>query len=429
MGQSTSRKPVVDEYLKFLDVGVTPFHAAASVRQSLAADGFDVLRLDERWTVKPGGKYVVSLGDGALLAVRLGDPLAENGATVLVAHTDSPALRVKERAVSWRKGYLAVPTELYGTPIVSTWLDRDLGIAGRAITPDGEGILVDLPIRVVVPNLAIHLNRKVNEGYHYNPQDHLVALAGVRATVENPEKGGELTAILADAIGTSVDDVWEHELYLYDPQPAALAGTEEELIVAGRIDNLAGSFACLQAFLAAETSRPVMLVLYNHEEIGSLTGEGAQSAALSRTIERLVLAEGGNAEDAAVAAARSILVSNDVAHALHPSFSDKHDPDYAPLLNGGPVLKLSSSMKYATTAATGARFRGACKAAGVPMQRLVNRSDMRAGGTVGPISWARTGIPTVDVGVGILAMHSIRETAGTHDMGMMIKALKAVAEQ
>ncbi len=226
MGQSTSGKPLVNEYLKFLDAGVTPFHAAASVRQSLADHGFDELQLDERWAVKPGGKYVVSLGDGALLAVRLGEPLAETGATVLVAHTDSPALQVKERAVSWRKGYLAVPTELYGTPIMSSWLDRDLGIAGRAITPDGEGILVDLPIRVVIPDLAIHLNRKVNEGYHYNPQDHLVALAGVRAKAEDQDKGGELTAILADIIGTSDDEIWEHELYLYDPQPAALAGTD-----------------------------------------------------------------------------------------------------------------------------------------------------------------------------------------------------------
>jgi len=370
---------------------------------------------------------VVSLGDGALLAVRLGDPLAETGATIFVAHTDSPALRVKERAVSWRKGYLAVPTEMYGSPIVSTWLDRELGIAGRAVMPDGKGVLVDLPIRAVVPNLAIHLNRKVNDGYHYNPQDHLVALAGTQASVEKEGPSEELTVMLANAIGVPAADVWEYELHLYDPQPAALVGTDGGLIVAPRVDNLAGSFACLRAFLEAETGRTTILVLYNHEEVGSLSGEGAQSAALSNTLERLVLAEGGNAEDAAVAAARSILVSNDVAHALHPSFADKYDPDYAPLLNGGPVLKLSGALKYATTAATAARFRSACEAAGVPMQRLVHRSDMRSGSTAGPISWARTGIPTVDVGVGILAMHSIRETAGTDDLEMMIGALKAVA--
>jgi aspartyl aminopeptidase len=195
------------------------------------------------------------------------------------------------------------------------------------------------------------------------------------------------------------------------------------------VDNLSGSYTCLEAFVQAETDRPAMLVLYNHEEIGSLTGEGAQSGALTGVVERLVRAQGGDAEDAAVAAARSLLVSNDVAHALHPSFAEKYDKDYSPLLNGGPVLKLSAAMKYATTAPTSVRFRRACESVGVPMQRSAFRSDARSGSTVGPVSWARTGIPTVDVGLGILAMHAIRETAGSRDVEMIIRALAALVEQ
>ena len=386
--------------------------------------------MGERWDVSAGGAYVLPLGDGAIVAVRVGSrPLAEAGATVLVAHTDSPTLRLKERGAAWRKGYLALPTEMYGAPIVSTWLDRELGVAGRAVTADGTVLLADLPLRVVIPNLAVHLNRDVNKGFEYNAQDHLVAIAGVEEGRDDANAESELRTLVAEALCVDREEVWEYELSLYDPAPGALVGTENDVAVAPRVDNLSGSYTCLEAFLAAQTDRSTVLVLYNHEEIGSLTGEGAQSGALTSILERLVRGQGGDAEDAAVAAARSLIVSNDVAHALHPSFADKYDKDYAPVLNGGPVLKLSGTLKYATTAPTGVRFRRACERAGVPMQRSAFRSDARSGSTVGPVSWARTGIPTVDVGLGILAMHAIRETVGIRDVDLMIRALTALVEE
>jgi aspartyl aminopeptidase len=413
--------------ISYLSASPTAFHATRAAHKALADAGFKTLSVDSRWKIEPGGRYLLPLGDGAIVAVRLGrTPLAESGASILVAHTDSPALKVKERGASWRKGYLGLPTELYGGPIVSTWIDRELGIAGRVVGADGTVSLVDLPLRVVIPNLAVHLNRKVNEGFAYNAQDHLVALAGAASGREDANAESELRALVAEAAGMEESDVFEYELSLYEPTPGTLVGADGDILVAPRIDNLSGSYTCLEAFLRAESDRPSILVLFNHEEIGSLTGEGAQSGSLSRVIERLVRAEGGDAEDAEVAAARSLIVSNDVAHALHPSFADKYDKDYAPVMNGGPVLKVSGTLKYATTAATGVHFRRACEAAGVPMQRSAFRSDARSGSTVGPISWARTGIPTVDIGLGILAMHAIRETAGAADVEMTIQALTAL---
>ena len=219
----------------------------------------------------------------------------------------------------------------------------------------------------------------------------------------------------------------EFEALLYDPAPGAVIGAGGSLLAAPRLDNLAGCFTCTEAFLA-DSAQPRMLALFNHEEIGSLTGEGARSPVLHEILVRITRALGGDGEDAAVAEARSIIVSNDAAHALLPSYADRHDPDYAPVLGGGPVLKSNAGFSYATTAPMAARFRSACERAQVRMQRLVARSDARSGGTVGPMSWAATGIPTMDVGVPVVAMHSIRETGGTSDAASMVAALRSIVE-
>ncbi|MFW5688564.1 MAG: M18 family aminopeptidase, partial [Spirochaetota bacterium] len=334
----------------------------------------------------------------------------------------------KERAASWRRGYLVLPTEIYGGPIQSTWADREIGVAGRLATADGSVHLFELADRGVVPNVAIHLNRKVNEGFAFNAQDHLAALVASDAGRSDGPATDWLFERCARAVtGLEIDpgSVVELEALLFDPGAGSFLGHDGSIYLSPRIDNLAGVFTNLEAFVEGGGG-PRILALYNHEEVGSQTGEGAQSAMLEKLLARLVRASGGDDEDLAVALERSLVVSNDAAHALHPSYGEKYDPDYAPVLGGGPVLKVNGKYRYATTASTGARFARACSDAGVPMQRLANRSDIPSGSTVGPITWARTGIATVDVGIPILAMHSIREAGGTADLQSMISTLVAM---
>lgn len=414
--------------IDFIQSAPTPYHLVNNVAERLESRDFIERPRGERWTATVVRGFVRA-GDGALIAYDLRDSDPRAGFVILAAHTDSPALRVKEHGASWRKGYLSLPTEIYGGPIRSTWVDRELGMAGRAALSDGSVRPFALDSRAVIPNAAIHLNRSINEGFEYNPQDHLVALAAVDPDAGDGGAERSLRELVARALGLTVGEVVEYEVLLHDPAPGRFVGFDESMFSCGRIDNLAGCFTNLAAFLDSDGSRPRMLVLYNHEEVGSRTGEGAESDLLVGTIRRLVAAGGGDDEDVEVALNRSIVVSNDAAHALHPAYQEKYDSDYAPIAGGGPVLKLNGMYRYATTAALAARFALACEHAGVPMQRLSGRSDARSGSTVGPITWARSGIPTLDVGIPILAMHSLRETGGTADSERMIRALQALVEE
>ncbi len=414
--------------LEFLEASPTPYHAAAAVVERLESAGFVERLRGERWDGGDDGRGFARLGDGAVLAYDVRDADVRDGVTVLAAHTDSPALRVKERGASWRKGYLALPTEVYGGPILSTWTDRELRIAGRAVTRDGEVRLFRADPTVIIPNVAIHLNRKVNEGFAYNAQDHLLALASAAAGTPDGSAIDTLDVIVAGAAGTEPKHVAEYEALLYDPTRGVVIGQDRSMFTSSRIDNLAGCFTSLEAFLGATGSRARVLALYNHEEVGSQTGEGAHSSAIESLVRRLVRRAGGDAEDEAVAMERSTVVSNDAAHAMHPAYADKYDSDYAPVLGGGPVLKVNAMYRYATTASSAAAFAAAGEAAGVTLQRLAGRSDMRSGSTVGPMTWARTGMQTVDVGIPLLAMHSLRETGGCADVDAMVAALAAVLE-
>ncbi len=417
----------VEALLRFIDGSPTPYHAVRTAGTRLDASGFIRLRLDERWE-SGFTRAVVPLGDGAIIAFDAGPGGLDgvrDGIVVLAAHTDSPSLRVREQAVSWRKGCLCLPTEIYGGPIRSTWLDRELGVAGRVSTRDGTVHLVRLEETAIIPNLAIHLNRKVNEGFEYNPHDHLVALLASDPAASDAKGVEVLRELVAAAAGVEATAIAEFELLLHDAARGCFVGHDRSIYTGSRIDNLAGCFTNLEAFLAPGGTRPRMLVLYNHEEVGSVSGEGAQSGVLEAVVRRLINLAGGDVQDLEVALARSTVVSNDAAHAFHPAFAGKHDPDYAPMLGGGPALKTSGLYRYATTTDGAAAFAGACERADVPMQRASNRSDMPSGSTVGPITWARTGMRTVDVGIPILAMHSIRECAGARDVDLMIRALTA----
>lgn len=414
------------EFVRFLSDAPTPYHAAEAVIDRLIDAGFEPISPTERWD-PARQRFVVREHGGTVVAYDLGlTPVHEGGICVFAAHTDSPALKLKPQGAAWKRGYLMVPTEPYGAPIQATWLDRPLGVAGRAIVDDGSVKLLRLETQTVIPNLAIHLNRKINEGFDYDEQEHLCALFCADSEASDGNAEPWLRGLVATAVEVDVAKIIDYELFLHDPSDVVGLGGDRRFLLAPRADNLAGCFTNLQAFLAAPKEAPRMLALFDHEEIGSMSGDGALSDRIPDSVARIVALQGGDREDLHSAIARSIVVSNDAAHALHPSFADKYDPSYAPILGSGPVIKLNGSYRYATTTQTAARFAAACNRAQVPYQRLAMRSNARPGSTVGPLSWARSGIAVVDVGIPMLAMHSIRETIAAADLEMMISALAAV---
>ncbi len=405
----------------FIDAGITPFHVVHQIGSILAERGFvRVHPFRDRFA--PDKPLYAEYEDGALIAYAPGSQAKPSGVVVLAAHTDSPTYRVKEHAVRWKSGCLLLPTEAYGSPIDATWLDRPLTVAGRLVTRGGEAALFELPDSVVIPNLALHLNRDANDGIRYNRQDHMRAIAAARLSKEPEDSEVEFFRMIARSSAVPNEEIAEVDAFLAVREHATRIGTGGALFSAPRIDNLAGCYTSLESFLRP-TDHAKILLLFSHEEIGSLTGSGAQSDILGRFINRLAASFGWSPEEADAFRAASRVVSNDAAHAMHPNYPEKYDSHYSPLLGAGPALKMSATHRYATTSRTATEFRLACERAGVPMQRQRNRSDIRSGSTVGPITWARSGISTVDVGIGILAMHSAVETASVDDVVGLADAL------
>ena len=416
----------------FLSGSPTGFHAVTNCADQLAAAGFR--ERTERDSLSDGESFFLRRG-GAVLAVKPGRTHpAEAGFRIAAAHTDSPGLRLKIEGAHASTGGTWVPVEVYGGPILSTWLDRELCIAGRAVVYDQDAdaggfslrtFCSDVPV-AIIPNLAIHLNREINKGMEYNAQDHLQARLGIRgdATLSPSEL---VRGHVAETLAVEPSQLGTVEAYLVDPRPAVVLQDGDSL-VSGRIDNLVGCYSCLQGFLsAASTDATQVLCLFDNEEIGSRTGSGADSPMLDSVLRRLSAAHDADAWYRAVAA--SFIISNDGAHALHDSYSGKYDPAYAPTIGGGPALKVNSQYRYATTIESMERTRQAASAAGIPLQMLAGRSDMRTGSTIGPISWSRTGMETVDIGVPMLAMHSIREMCALTDAFALTGLVTALLER
>ena len=418
----------------FLDASPTPYHAVREAVRRLEPLGVRMLDEREEWRLGAGDRVYVVRGETSIIALELGsEPPEESGFRLLGAHTDSPNLRLKPSPELARSGYLQLGVEVYGGVLLSTWLDRDLSMAGRIVVraaPRPVAHLVDFRRALMrVPNLAIHLNRAVNtEGLVLNAQQHMAPVCGL-------ELGGplELKKLLAAEIARESgcaapdpNDILSWDLCLYDAQPAATAGLRDELMLAGRLDNLASCHAGLRALAATTGARPATrgVVLYDHEEVGSRSAQGAASPFLRQTLERVVAARGpAGADRAPRAYARSFVVSADMAHAVHPNYADKHEPAHTPVLGGGPVIKTNVSQSYATDGESSARFETMCLAAGVTPQRFVTRTDLPCGSTIGPITAGELGIRTVDVGNPMLAMHSAREMSATSDVGKMIDVL------
>ncbi|PKL24495.1 MAG: M18 family aminopeptidase [Spirochaetae bacterium HGW-Spirochaetae-3] len=420
----------------FIDASPTPYHAVDSAQATLNAVG--AVRLDERdaWRLEPGRTYYVARDGASLVAFRMGRLApSEAGFAFAGAHTDAPGLRARiEKSVAAR-GFERAAVEAYGGPIHSTWLDRPLSLAGRVVVRSAGGRterrLVNFARPVaVIPNLAIHFNRDMNKGVEYAMNGSLLPI--VSASGHNGKEGGAGASWLVRAVAAELcvetDAVVAAELTFVDAAPSIAFGMDSELLSAPRIDNLEGCHAVLSAFASA-TARDhgQVAVLFDNEEIGSGTSRGADSAFLRDIVERIVaLSDGSGPEAAHRALARSFSVSVDGAQGWHPSYADKFDEDFAPVLNGGPAVKANANVRYATDAVGEAAFRGLCESSGVPCQRFRMRADLAPGTTIGPISSAMLGVRTVDVGVPMLAMHSCRETAGAYDHDYMISALRAL---
>jgi aspartyl aminopeptidase len=414
--------------LAFIDASPSPFHAAATAAALLDGAGFVELAEADPWPTGPGHHFVRR--GGSLVAwATTADHGPAGGFRIVGAHTDSPNLRIKPKPDTGQAGYRQLAVEVYGGALLNSWLDRDLGLSGRVTVRVGDGaaerlLRVDRPL-LRVPQLAIHLDRDIaNSGLLLNPQQHLSPVWGVG----DPTPGG-FAAFVAAELGVAPDAVLGWDLMAHDLAPSTLAGLDDELVSAPRLDNLCSSWAATEALLAVTGTGPSdqvpVVVLFDHEEIGSTSERGAASTLLPSVVERVVTGLGGSREDLHRALAASWCCSADMAHATHPNYADRHEPNHRIRLNGGPVLKTNSNLRYATDSTGAAEFVLACEQAGVPYQRYAHRTDLPCGSTIGPITAAGLGVPTFDIGAPQLAMHSARELAGSADAGYYRAAMTA----
>ena len=398
----------IDDLIAFLDASPSPWHAVQSSVSRLA--GFEVVSEHDAWTDIPNSGYVVR--GGALVAWRLpANARPEMPMRLVGAHTDSPCLRVKPRPDAGSEGWKQLGVEVYGGILNNSWLDRDLGIAGQLVAADGSTHLVDVHEPVArVPQLAVHLDRGVNDGLVLDRQQHLTPVWGLGLP-----GAGEFADWVGTQAGLDQAPAW-WELCLYDVQGAAVLGADRSLLASGRLDNQLSCWAAVDALVSAvPTDHVAMIVLNDHEEVGSSSTTGAAGPLLESVIGRLIAARGGTGDDLQRAIAGSMCVSADNAHAVHPNYPDRHEPGHRPMVNAGPALKVNANQRYATSASTAAAFARSCDDAGVPSQVFVSRNNMPCGSTIGPLTATRLGIETVDVGIPQLSMHSARELCGTED--------------
>lgn len=415
----------------FLDASPTAYHAVDSMSAILEARGAQRLHEGEAWKLEPGRSYFVTRSGSALIAFRPGlRPPAEEGFALAGAHTDSPALKARlERPLNDR-GIERGAVEIYGDPIRPTWVDRPLSLAGRVLVsaagapPEMRLVNFGRPVGII-PNLAIHLNHELNTGFAYNPQLHLPVLFASHP--DRPETGKVSVSALLDLVAAELEvppeAILGADLFFVESQKSLLIG--EDLVNGYRLDDLLGCHAILEAFLAAPpTAHGQIACFFDNEEVGSHTAQGADSSFLRDLLARVAALQGTNTEGFYRAIASSFMVSVDVAQAFHPSYGDKFDEHYTPLLNGGPAIKANANFRYATDAESEVRFRRYCAELGLPCQKLLFRADTPPGTTIGPLASSFTGIRTVDVGSPLLSMHSLRETAGSRDHEAMARALE-----
>lgn len=412
----------------FLDQSPTPYHAVATMKDLLGKHGFKPLLEADIWGPLPAGRYVVTRNDSSIIAFVLADSaLAETGMHMVGAHTDSPCLKVKPRPEKVRQSLVQLGVEVYGGALLNPWFDRDLSMAGCVSYEDKQGqirqtlVNFDAPV-AVIPSLAIHLDREVNQNRSVNPQQHLPP---VLCQLDDGDKL-DFRALLEQQCrqqhpDLDVGKVLDYEISLYDTQKAAVTGLSGDFISSARLDNLLSCYVGMQALLASEGKRSALLICNDHEEVGSQSTSGAQGTFLQSVLQRLTQTQ----ENYQRMIERSMLISADNAHAIHPNYPDRHDAEHGPILNRGPVIKTNANQRYATSSETSAVFRQLCEQLDVPVQDFVVRTDMACGSTIGPITASTLGVRTLDIGVPTYAMHSIREMAGSRDAAMLCRVLSA----
>ena len=424
---------MIKRLLSFLDASPVNFLAVKNLTEELQQHGYRRIDTTEALgTVKAGDKFFVTKNDSSIYAFQIGrKPLAETGFHMICAHCDSPTFRIKPHAeIDCEGGIVKLNTEVYGGPIMSTWFDRPLTLAGRVIvkskdvmTPTTLLLHVKRPL-LQLSNLAIHFNRQVNDGVKLSRQKDVLPILGI--INDELEKGNLLMNIILEELNkqqtVAREDILDFDLYLADATPACTFGAHNELISSGRLDDLSMCFAGLEALLASQpTDTTQVLAIFDNEETGSQTKQGAGSPFLSYMLKRIALAQGGTEEAYYQAVERAFMISADNAHAWHPNYSEKYDPTNHPMLGGGPVIKFNAAQKYASDAYSASVFAGLCKKAGVPCQRFVNHSDVAGGSTLGNILASSIPLRGVDMGNAILAMHSCRETGSTADHEFCVK--------
>lgn len=416
-----------EKLLAFIRKSPTSFHAVDTMRKTLADQGFQELSEKDYWKLTPGGRYMVTRNNSALIAFSIPED-APRRFHIMASHSDSPTFKIKENPeITVEKAYVKLNVEKYGGMLMSPWFDRPLSVAGRVIVSEGGEIrekLIDIDRDLLmIPSLAIHMNREVNSGYSYNPQKDLLPLYGTAGTEETFSK------TLAEAAGVREEEILSHDLFLYSRTRGAVWGAEKEFISAGRLDDLQCAFASMEGLLSGEKKKSIAVhCVMDNEEVGSGTKQGAASTFLKDTLLRINSGLGRTYEEYLMSLADSFMISADNAHALHPNYTDMADPVNRPLLNKGIVIKYNANQKYCTDAVSAARFKELCNRAEVPYQTFVNRSDMAGGSTLGNISNTQVPVNTVDIGLPQLAMHSPYETAGVKDTLSLVKAAELFFE-
>ena len=408
------------DLMAFLDASPTPFHAVKCMSEILTKSGFTELNESDNWTLKSGDKHFISRNGSSIIAFSVGSaPLVTAGLRMTGAHTDSPCLMVKPQPEIAVKGYLQLGVEVYGSALLNPWFDRDLSIAGRLVYRNKrqqlKQTLVDFKRPVaIIPSLAIHRDRKANSDCTVNAQTDLPPLLMMT------DKAESFRELLADEFLLDGEEVLDYEMCLYDTQGAAMLGINNELLASARLDNLLSCFVTTQALIQADATNTCLMVCNDHEEVGSVSAVGADGPFLEAVVARLTESDERNA-----VIDKSLMISCDNAHAVHPNYPSTHDSLHSPRLNGGPVIKVNVKQRYATTSLTASLFRQLCADVDVPVQSFVSRSDTACGSTVGPITAARLGVATLDVGIPQLAMHSCREVTGSQDAARLTDVLTA----
>lgn len=415
------KKQFAENLIDYIYNSPTAFNAVKTSKDLLIKNGFKELKMNEKWQLNVGGKYFITKNESSLTAFVVNSDNMQEGFRIIGSHSDSPTFRIKPDAeMTVENTYLKLNTEGYGGSILSTWFDRPLSIAGRVVLksedilcPREEIININRPI-CIIPNLAIHMNRTVNDGYKFNKQKDTLPLVGLLN--ETLEKDEFLLKEISKSLNINKEDILDFDLYLYEYEKGSIIGPNEEFISSSRLDNLSMAHASLHGLIDSKGKKGINVVaIFDNEEVGSSTKQGADSNMLLNLLERICISLKKDREDFISAIYSSFMISADLAHALHPNIVEKHDPTNRPVMGGGPVIKISANQAYTSDAFSAGVYKSICEKCGVKYQQFVNRSDERGGSTIGPISSTHLDINSVDIGSPILSMHSIRELGSVED--------------